>query len=419
MMIYDLLKRREEEGNPIRVAVVGCGAMGMGVAFQVGHTPGMKVVILADHDHSVINPAEAMLAKARFQGGVPTSSTTCLDLLQNGPDYDVLVECTTSIEEAADYCLTAISRNAHVVLMNAEVDIAFGPLLRHEAMKKGVVVTSDAGDQHGVIAQVVEQIGLWGFEPVQAGNIKGFLNRYATPQSIAGEAAKRRLNPVPCCAYTDGTKLNIEMALLCNAYGWKTKVRGMEGPACKRVEEALGLFDFDAYGGETVVDYILGAEPGGGIYVVARCDGGFDFQKPYMHYYKMGDGPYYLFYRPYHLCHLETPFAVARAVLRGVPLLQPWKGRQADVFAFAKRDVAKGEVIEHGIGGEHFYGMIEMQDVADREGLVPMWMLETEEKSPRPQTVEAVAKDAPLTLDAVRFPPTRLHALVEVQQKMG
>jgi predicted homoserine dehydrogenase-like protein len=418
-MLTQLLKQREKEGNRIRVAVVGCGAMGLGVAYQVGHAAGMEVVLLADRNGEVIGPAADFTSRARHQRQRPPVTTGCLDALQHGPEYDVLVECTTSIEEGVQYCLAAIERGAHVVLMNAEVDIAFGPLLRQEAARKGVIVTSDAGDQHGVIAQVVDQLSLWGFEVVQAGNIKGFLNRYATPDSLREEAAKRRLNPVPCCAYTDGTKLNIEMALLCNAFGWQPFVRGMQGPRCARVEEVLGLFPFDDYGGEAKVDYILGAEPGGGVYVVARCEDGFDFQQPYLSYYKLGSGPYYVFYRPNHLCHIETPYAIGLAALKHAPLLQPWAGRVADVYAFAKRDLAAGETVVHGIGGEHFYGMIESAAVAVREGLVPMWMLETEVGSPKPVLAKAMAKDAPLTADAIGFPDSPLYRMAARQRELA
>lgn len=420
-MIYQLLKNREQEGNRIRVAVVGCGAMGLGVAFQIGQTPGMEVVLLADKNGEVVGSAADMVSSTGRQQGRPPVTTGCLDALKNGPEYDVLVECTTSIEDGIHYCLAAIERGAHVVLMNAEVDMAFGPLLKYEAAKKGVVVTSDAGDQHGCITQLYELMQLWSFEMVQAGNIKGFLNRYATPESMAEEARKRRLNPVPCCAYTDGTKLNIEMALLSNAFGWKPHVRGMEGPRCARVEEVHKLFNFDDYQGQGKVDYILGAEPGGGVYAVGRCttENAFQFQQPYMSYYKLGDGPYYLFYRPYHLCHLETPYAVALAALNKEPLLQPWCGRVADVYAFSKGDVPNGAVVTHGIGGEHFYGMIESAEVAEKEGLVPMWMLETEVESPKPVVKQALTKDAPLTFDNITFPETSLYEMAARQKDLG
>ena len=234
--------------------------------------------------------------------------------------------------------------------MNAEVDLALGPLMQREARRQNVVVTSDGGDQHGVLKRMIDDISLWGFRIVQAGNIKGFLDRYATADSLVEEAAKRYLNPVQCCAYTDGTKLNIEMALVANGLGLIPSTPGMEGPACDDVHEVMERFDFDSYGEQGRVDYILGAEPSGGVYVVAHCDDLLQMQ--YLDYYKMGDGPYYLFYRPYHLCHLETPRVIAESVLDGEILLQPEFGQITDVLAYAKRSVRSGTRVEHGIGGE-------------------------------------------------------------------
>jgi len=418
--MINILRKHEQEGQRIRVAVVGLGSMGVGVARQIARTPGMCVVAVADLDQAVLDRHAAVLDELREDHADLEVSTDALALLGSA-GYDVLAECSTAISDALEYCLKAIERQAHVVLMNAEVDIAFGRLLKHEADKAGVVFSSDAGDQHGVIAQLWNEMQLWGMEMVQAGNIKGFLNRYATPESLQEEAARRRLNPVPCCGYTDGTKLNIEMALLSNAYGWKPHVRGMEGPRVVHVDDLLdGVFDYDAYNGEGKVDYILGGKPGGGVYCIGRVtDRLKEFQQPYLSYYKLGDGPYYVLYRPYHLCHMETPLTVARVALLGQPLLQPWKGYVADVYAFAKRDIAAGGVIEHGIGGGQFYGMIESVEVAGKEGLVPIWMIEPDSKGNRATLTDAVSRDGGLTLDSVGFPDSYMHQMATKQRELA
>ena len=328
------LKAYEEEGRRLKVGVVGCGAMGRGVALQVAQTPGMELAFIADLAKEAID----LTLEAAGVRGVMVENAAALPTLAEGEcwtltdaaalletdnalELDALVECTNSIAPAARFCLAAISRKAHVVLMNAEVDLALGQLLAHEAQKNGVLVTSDAGDQHGVLARMIEEIQMWGFRIVQAGNIKGFLDRYQTASGLVEEAAKRNLNPIQCCAYTDGTKLNIEMAVIANALDLTPYVVGMEGPACEDVRDAMQLFDFDAYGEQGRIDYILGAEPGGGVYVVGHCDN--PHQIPYLQYYKLGEPPYYLFYRPYHLCHLETPWAIAEACLLKHPLLAP------------------------------------------------------------------------------------------------
>jgi predicted homoserine dehydrogenase-like protein len=337
------------------------------------------------------------------QPGVCVFGEDSISLLENPDlDFDVLVESSNSIGPAARYCRAAIERSAHVVLMNAEVDLALGPLLQREANRFDVVVTSDGGDQHGVLKRMIDDITLWGFRIVQAGNIKGFLDRYATAEGLAAEAAKRYLDPVQCCAYTDGTKLNVEMALIANGLGLLPTQPGMEGPACGDVHQAMTLFDFEAYGEIGRVDYILGAEPSGGVYVVGHCDEAL--QMRYLDYYKLGAGPYYLFYRPYHLCHLETPRVVAESALEREALLRPDHGRITDVYAYAKRSVKAGTPVEHGIGGDCFYGLIDKRDDDNR---VPITLLEPESGRTAVITRD-IEKDEPLGWDDVNIPDTYL-----------
>lgn len=423
-----LKQLRQREDNPLRVGLVGLGAMGRGIAWQVSITPGMVLGFIADIDLEVARDAAKLigLEAVEFDGKeIPVLtekqvliSTDALSLLKRNDELklDAFVEATNAIAEAAEYCLAAIEGSMHVVLMNAEVDLVYGPLLNAEAAKKGVIVTSDAGDQHGVLMVMIDEIEMWGFEIVQAGNIKGFLDRYATPDSIRFEAEKRNLSAVQCCAYTDGSKLNVEMALVCNATGLVPFVDGMEGPACKQVSEVMeGLFDFDAYQGQGRVDYILGAEPGGGVYVVGRCDA--EFQKPYLEYYKLGDGPYYLFSRPYHLCHLETPRAIAKVCLNEKAILVPDHGQVADVYAYAKTDLKAGQEVEHSIGGAECYGLIRTCEAAGADNHIPLAWLEGE---PGKKAVlkRDIAKDEVVKVDDVEFPDILLHRLLQRQAEI-
>jgi predicted homoserine dehydrogenase-like protein len=386
----------------ITVGLVGCGSMGRGIAFQVGATPGMRMAWVADRDPSA---AEAVAALA----GCP-ATTDASRMLAERP-VDVMVEATNSIGAAAEYCLQAFETGAHVVLMNAEVDLALGPLLHREAVSRGLTLTSDAGDQHGVLASLITEADRMGFEVVQAGNIKGFLDRRATPTSLLGEAAKRRLSPSQCCAYTDGTKLHIEMAVLANGFGYLPPDGGMTGPRAASVHDALGLFDFDAYAGIPRVDYLLGAEPNGGVYLVVQPKPTLpDEQRFYLGYYKLGAGPRYVLYRPYHLCHLETPKAIFAAA-EGRPILAPGHGSTllggrkspavptCDVFARAKRDLRAGETMAHAIGSDACYGTIDRRDAAG----IPIVLLEA------PSVLRHdVPRDAPITIDDLELPDVAL-----------
>ncbi len=421
--MIDKLETLDREGRPIRVALVGAGAMGFGIAWQIGHTPGMRLVAVTDlKAEAAAKAADASGQPWRTMApGDPAPPEGTVWVTESpfyafdpaaGLDFDVLVEATNTVGFAAELCLAAIGRGAHVVLMNAEVDLALGHLLHRRGQEAGVVVTSDAGDQHGVLKTMIDEIRLWAFRIVMAGNIKGYLRRDATAASLAHEAAIRNLDPVMCCAYTDGSKLNVEMALVANGTGLVPFCPGMEGPPAADVREVLGLFDWGRYdslpdGATGVVDYILGAEPGGGVYVVGHCDD--PHQMPLLKYYKLGDGPYYLFYRPYHLCHLETTRAIAKAALYGEAVLAPRAGRVADVYAYAKKDLAAGEPIGHAIGDDTCYGLVERSSAADPLGRVPLLLLEGHDGA-LPRLKRAVPKDQPLTWEDLELPDSPLMA---------
>lgn len=424
-----LKKLQSRLSNPIRVGLVGAGAMGKGIAYQVAHTPGMRLMFIGDLNLEVAKETARQIGKEPIQTDGETIpeidesqvlvTTNSLGVLRSNDQLkmEAFAEATNAISAACEYCLAAIEGGMHVTLMNAEVDMVYGKLLNHEAKKHGVVVTSDGGDQHGVLATMIDEIKLWGFDIVQAGNIKGFLDYYATPESIRPEAEKRNLSPVQCCAYTDGTKLNIEMALLCNALGLTPFKDGMEGPRCENVTEVLDLFDFDAYEGEGRVDYILGAEPGGGVYVVGKSAS--EFQRPYLWYYKLlSKGDYYLFYRPYHLCHLETTTAIAKAVFDGEAILEPGGEVIADVYAYAKSDLKAGHRVEHGIGGAECYGLIRNASDAESINQLPISYLEGEGDQ-LPVLKRDIAKNEPVRYEDVEFPDIQFHHLLKQQSELS
>lgn len=362
---------------PITLAIIGMGAMGKGLLYQVGVTPGFRCNAISDID---IDKAIAVAQWLKREYRVVDSVAAAMDAMRSGllaiaadghivadcDEIDVLIESTSTIMEAGKFCAHAIDRGKHVIMMNAEADLAFGPYLMQKAKDNGVVYSSCDGDQPGIIKHLYDKMLLWGFEPVMAGNIKGFLDRYSDPVKIIPEADKRKLDYTMATAYTDGTKLNIEMALVANALNMETKVPGMYGPPAKDVREVFKLFDFAKLWADRVpfVDYLLGAEPGGGVFTVGYCEN--EYQQFMMNYYKMGDGPFYLFYRPYHLCHVEALEWVAKAYLYKEALLKPDYGFKTNVIAYAKKDLKVGELLD-GLGGFTCYGLIENS----KDALVP------------------------------------------------
>jgi predicted homoserine dehydrogenase-like protein len=282
------------------------------------------------------------------------------ELLAQCEGIDVLIESSSAVAGGGHFAAMALESGIHVVMMNAEADLIFGPHLMRLAKRNGVVYTTCDGDQPGVMQRLVRQVRLWGFELVMVGNIKGYLDRYANPTSVVPEADKRFLDYKMCAAYTDGTKLCVEMALMANALGLETDVPGMHGPRAQDVLDVLNLFDLEGLHERrsAVVDYVLGAKPCGGVFVVGRTDN--PFQQKMMNYFpsQQGDGPFYVFNRPYHLCHVEAMQCVAEALLDHDTLLAPTCGFKTNVYAYAKRDLSKGEKLD-GIGGYTCYGLIE------------------------------------------------------------
>ena len=412
--MFNELRLLEQSHRCIQVGLVGAGAMGRGIAQQISKVPGMQLSFIADHNRAAAEDA------ARVYGDRTVVETDALAALGNPSlQLDVLVEATNSILAAFDYCAAAIERHAHCVLMNAEVDLILGHLLRGMARKEGVVVTSDAGDQHGVLATLLEEIDTWGLEIVQVGNMKGFLERHRNLAGSVAIARQLKLSTEQCLAYTDGSKLNIEMSIIGNEYGLKTVQPGMRGPRAERAEDALSLFDFEnGSGGDGHVDYILGArQHGAGVYIITRCRD--PIQASYLHYYKVpSKGDYFLFLRPYHLCHFETPRAIARAYLYRSAVCSMRQGRVTDCYAWAKRSLRVGDTIRHAIGSDEIYGLIMNAKEADAANCVPQGLLELEDSQDVPRVKRAIGIDEFLTWDHVEMPDSRLVQLWREQQRL-
>ena len=354
--------------EPAGVVMTGLGAMGRGLLYQITRTPGLKCVAVAELQieragsfiRSLGLSFEMVSTRAQLNSAVERGLLALTDdgaLAVVAPRAKVLIESTNTIREALGFGRQALNHGLHLVMMNAEADLLFGPLLMAQARQAGLVYTSCDGDQPGVVKRLYDEACLWGLEPVLLGNIKGFLDRYSNPVTIRSEADQRRLGYRMCTAYTDGSKLNIEAALMANACGARTPVVGMHGPRATHVREVPQLFDLDSLRahGIPAVDYILGAEPDGGVFLVGHCD--HSYQRRMLQYYKLGDGPYYTLVRPMHLCHVEAMRGVFEA-LAGFSLMEPFHGFRTNVFAYAKRELAAGEVLD-GLGGHSVYGLIE------------------------------------------------------------
>ncbi|MBT2899226.1 NAD(P)-dependent oxidoreductase [Streptomyces sp. McG3] len=422
MMIVDTaLRRRAEEGRPIRVGMVGAGYMGRGLVRHISTSvAGMRVAGISNR-----NPANAERAYAEA-GLSPTRADTAdgisAAVAQGRPvvtedafaliaaeGIDCLVDVTGAVEFGAQITLAAIDRGLTVVTMNAELDCTVGPLLAHRARSAGVILTGADGDQPAVQANLLRFVRSLGVTPLVAGNVKGFQDEYRTPTTQQPFAERWGQNVHMITSFTDGTKVSFEQAIVANAFGFTVPRRGMYGrDHTGHIDELTQMYDLDelrASGG--IVDYVVGAKPAPGVYVLGTHDD--PAQHPYLELYKLGRGPLYSFYTPYHLCHFEVPNTVVRAVDFGDAALTPPAGPHVDVVATAKRDLPAGTTLD-GIGGYDSYGVAESHAVTRADNLLPMGISEG------CVLRRAVAKDSVLGYADVTLPQGRLVDILRAEQ---
>jgi predicted homoserine dehydrogenase-like protein len=425
IIVDTALAERAAQGRPIRVALVGAGFMGRGLTNQiVNSVPGMEVVAIAARRpeqgvrayteaglDGVAQADDAAAVDRAIAAGTPvvtpdTTAVTRADLV------DVVVDVTGAVELGAHVALDAFAYGKHLVLLNAEVDATVGPELARRADAAGVVYTGADGDQPGVQMNLVRFVRGIGLTPLVAGNIKGLQDPYRTPTTQAGFAAKWGQDPHMVTSFADGTKVSVEQAVVANAAGMTVHQRGMLGRDHREhIDTLTARYDVDelrAMGG--AVDYVVGAQPGPGIYVFATHDD--PRQRHYLNLYKLGEGPLYSFYTPYHLCHFEVPTTIARAALLGDATIRPIGPPMVEVVTIAKTDLPAGTVLD-GLGGYHYYGEAERADVTDAERLLPVGVAEG------CRLLRAVAKDEALTYDDVELPAGRLvDELRQVQRAL-
>lgn len=421
MIIVDrALEQRHADDNPVRIGLVGAGYMGRAIVAQIQQSMvGMDVVgisnrTVADGERAFreagIDDAEQVASADELERARAGGRRVFTDdplLLCRAEDIEVIVEVTGEVEVAAHTVVAAIDHGKHVVLVNAELDATVGPILKHRADQRGVVITNADGDEPGVTMNLFRFVKAIGYRPLMAGNVKGFLDHQRNPDTQRGFAEQHGQRAKMVTSFADGTKLAMEGAVLANGTGLNVGSRGMDGHKCDHVKDVLDLYSPEDLLELPRVDYVLGAEPGSGGFVVGYNDD--PAKQAYMSYFKMGDGPLYVFYRPFHLTHLETPLSIARAALFGDATIAPQGAPIADVLTMSKRDLAAGDELD-GIGGFTCYGVIDNAETTASENLLPMGLSEG------CRLVRDVYADQPITYADVELPPDRLADRLRAEQ---
>ena len=423
MIIVDrALQAREDEGRPIRVGIVGAGFMAQGLANQiVNSVPGMDLVAVFARRHEraagvleyagvtdfrVADDRAAIEDAIHAGGAAVTEDPTALCGTEQ---IDVVVDVTGSVELGCSVALESFEHGKHVVAMNAEVDATVGPILHVYAAKHGVVFSACDGDEPALQMNLYRWVVGLGLVPRVLGNVKGLQDPYRNPETQKGFAEQWGQNPAMVTSFADGSKISFEQAILANSTGFTVRARGMSRglqfdgspldlPSLYDLEEVRAL------GG--IVDYTVGP-PGVKIFCLAEHPDAK--QRHYLSLYKMGDGPLYPFWVPYHLPHFDAPNSIARVALFGDGAAPPLGGPVVEVCAVAKRDLDVGEMLDE-YGMFMTYGEAVSADEMNAGRLLPEGLVAG------CRLLRSVEKDQVLTYDDVDLPSGRRADLLRAEQ---
>lgn len=423
MIIVDnALKAREQQGKPIRVGMVGAGFMGQGLTNQITHSvPGMCMAAIynrhperardvyrySELDDVVMAGSQPQLDEAIRKGHPAVAEDPFM--ICRSSQIDVIVDVTGSVEFGARVVLEAFNHGKPVVLMNAEVDSTIGPILQVYAQKHNVILSACEGDEPGLQMNLYRWVKGLGLIPRVIGNVKGLQDPYRNPTTQQGWAERWGQNAAMVTSFADGSKISFEQSIVANATGFKVRSRGMSrglkyDGSIMDIHELYDLDEIRAVGG--VVDYTVGPA---GVKIFCLAEHTDPKQRHYLNLYKMGEGPLYPFWVPYHLPHFETHNAIARVVLFNDNVAPPLGGPVVEVCAVAKRDLVAGEVLDE-YGMYTTYGeAVNSDEMSDKrylpEGLVEGCRLK-----------RAIPKDQVLTYNDVELPQGRIADGLRAEQ---
>jgi predicted homoserine dehydrogenase-like protein len=402
MSLHQQLLKRQADGNPIRVGLIGAGKFGSMYLSQIPRTPGVHLVGIAD-----LSPAAARTNLARVGWDVARTEATSLDAaIKNGdthitedwkalvshPSIDVVVECTGHPIAAVDHCLEAFAHGKHVVNVTVEADAFCGPLLARKASEAGVVYSLAYGDQPAMICDLVDWARTCGFPVVAAGRGHKWLPHFcnSTPETVWGyygltpeQATRGGLNPKMFNSFLDGSKPAIESTAVSNATGLQVPSNGLLYPPAS-VEDIPYVTRPISEGGvleqKGMVEVISSLEADGrkipydirmGVWVTVEAE--TDYIKNCFEEYNAHTDPsgrYFTLYKRWHLIGLEVGMSVASVALRGEPTGVA-VGWNADVVATAKRDLKPGDTLD-GEGGYTVWGKLLPSRKSVQMGGVPL-----------------------------------------------
>ena len=341
----------------VRIGIVGSGFVARGIAPLLARRPGLALaaVLTRRPDRALV--ARSLGVDVAQVVSEPEALIECSDLV---------IECSGDAVHATGVVAPVLEAALPVVTMDAELHVTTGSWLAARGL-----LTEAEGDQPGSLAALAEDAVAMGFTPRVYGNVKGFLDPNPSRESMEHWSAVQGISVPQVTSFTDGTKVQAEQVLVANGLDATIACAGLLGPVCDTLEEgAQQLAEAAAAHGALLSDYVLPRSAPPGVFIVATHE---EEQQPYLRYYKLGDGPFYVLVRPFHLCHLELLKTVDRVLRGDGPLLTNGTWPTTSLAAVAKRPLAAGEVLPFGIGSFDVRGTAVR--IADEPDHVPIGLL--------------------------------------------
>jgi predicted homoserine dehydrogenase-like protein len=425
------LEERASTGKPIRLGIIGSGEMGTDLVTQAMLMKGIEIAAISTRrPHTAMaamdiaygagngaDRAREVGARSAMTGTIQSGRiavTSDCELMVTAPEIDVVIDATGKPGVAADFDLLAMENGKHLVMMNVEADVTIGAYLKKEADRLGVIYSVGAGDEPSSCMELIEFVTALGLEVVSAGKGKNNpFNPDAVPDDYREEATRRNMNPRMLVEFVDGSKTMVEMAAIANATGLVPDKPGMHGPDAGRDTLPKVLIpkeDGGVLSRSGVVDYTVGKGVAPGVFVIVKASHPRIIER--LDDLHIGHGPYYGFYRPYHLTSLEVPLTAARIMLHGKPDMVPLPNPVAEVCAIAKRDLPQGTPLD-AIGETCYRSWTMTVGDARQSGAIPVGLLEGG------VTAAPIRKGELLTTaNATPDTSTKLYKLRQLQDKM-
>ena len=356
----------KERGKKTKVALVGAGQMGQGIVTQINKMEDTDLVLIVDKNLDKLD-----IARSKYDTDKDITISSHLDSLDD-QDLDIVIEATGTPSSGADVAFKVLNRNINLILLNVETEATIGLALNKEAEKNNTIVTVGDGDEPVAAVELFNFATEISLDVIAIGKGKNNpFDVFKTPKDLEKEALKKNMNPYMLTSFVDGSKTMIEMAALANYLDFNIDTDGMHGPN-STYDKLNSIFIPKSSGGilesTNIVDFAFGVAPG--VFAIVYSDD--DYVNYEMEYLKMGEGPYWTLYRPYHLTSLEIPRTIMKLMVDNETQLSAKKWN-VEVVAHSKKDLKAGSNLG-SIGGENIYG--KAMRVENTKNLAPLGLSE-------------------------------------------